>query len=68
LDLAGRQYGSSIFKSSLVAASYSISITLFYRFSDTHSFQYQKVITAGHTSPDKEFSFLGLKLYQRTFL
>jgi hypothetical protein len=43
-------------------------VTLSYRFSNNSGFEYRQVISAGHTSSDKEFSFLGVRLYQRTFL
>jgi hypothetical protein len=43
-------------------------VTLSSGFLNTSGSEYRKVAPAGHTSPDKEFSFLRLKLYQRTFL
>jgi hypothetical protein len=58
LDLAGLPYGSSIFLSYPISDFTCIFVTLFSGFLDTRDFEYQKVVMAGHTSPDKEFSFL----------
>ena len=58
LDLAGRPYGCSIIKSYPISDFTGISASLSSRFLDTRDFEYQKVVPAGHTSPDKELSFL----------
>ena len=58
LDLAGRPYGCSIIKSYPISDFTGISVSLSCGFLDTRDFEYQKVVPAGHTSPDKELSFL----------
>jgi hypothetical protein len=58
LDLAGRPYGCSIFKSYPISDFTGIFITLSSGFLDNRDLEYQKVVPAGHTSPDKEMSFL----------
>jgi hypothetical protein len=68
LDQAGRPYGYSIIISYPISDFTGILVTLFTGFLNTSGFEYRKVVPAGHTSPDKEFSFLRMKLYQRTFL
>jgi hypothetical protein len=58
LDLAVRPYGSSIFMCYPISDFTGIFVTLFSCALDTSDFEYQKVVMAGHTSPNKEFSFL----------
>jgi hypothetical protein len=69
LDQAGRPYGYSIIIISYPISDFTgIFVTLSSGFLNTSGFEYRKVVPTGHTSPGKEFSFLRLKLYQRTSL
>jgi len=68
LDYAGRPYGCSFYQSSPISDFAGIFVTFFTGFLNTSGFDYRKAVPAGHTSPDKEFSFLRLKVFQRTFL